>query len=151
MFKSVTGLALALVIGATGSAALADGHGGKTGVNAFRACYGTATNGHVVGAPSLNLQMVVDNMPDKKAMGTGTVTWASVGPNFKPIKTEVKGPWYFMCTMKSCSVRWDFKSAPGAPGLEGSLVAPNWGAPGTARYEFKGGPGTVVQPMAVCN
>ncbi len=121
------------------------------GVKAFRACYESSIPQGVVGAPVLNIKVVVEEQPKHKASGKGTVTWASVGPSFKPIDVAIKGPWYFMCTMKSCSIRFDFASAPGARGLKGMLVVPNWGAPGTFKYEFAGGTGTVEQAAAVCN
>lgn len=124
---------------------------GKKGVNAFRACYQSAIPEGMTGAPVLNIKIVVDSQPEHKASGKGMVTWASVGPNFKPIDVAIKGPWYFMCTMTSCSIRFDFASAPGAKGLKGMLVVPNWGAPGTFKYEFQGGSGMVEQTAAVCN
>jgi hypothetical protein len=151
MKKVLMGLCAATVLAVSGLGAMADSHVGKKGVNAFRACFGTATTGHIVGAPSLTLQLVVDSMPKKTATGSGKVSWGSVGPAFKPIDVEVSGPWYFMCTMTDCNIRYDFQSPPGAPGLKGSLVMDNWGSPGKATYEFQGGPGPVTQPMAVCN
>lgn len=138
-------LALALPAAATAEEAA------TKGINAFRACYDSAL-GAMPGAPVLKISVVVGPaQPEGKAVGKGTVTWGSVGPSFKPIDVEISGPWYFMCTMKSCAIRYDFSSPPGAPGLKGSLVAPNWGAPGTFQYEFKGGTGEVKQSAAVCN
>lgn len=121
------------------------------GVKAFRSCYESSIPTGMVGAPVLNIKVVVEEQPGRKASGKGTVTWGSVGPAFKPIDVAIKGPWYFMCTMKSCSIRFDFTSAPGARGLKGMLVVPNWGAPGTFKYEFAGSSGTVEQAAAVCD
>lgn len=118
-------------------------------VNAFKACYSTAKA--KPGAPVLKLDVVVDSAPERKAVGMGTVNWGSLGPAFKPIKAQISGPWYFMCTMKSCSLRFDFSSAPGARGLKGMLVVPNWGVPGVLKYEFEGSHGEVEQKAAVCN
>lgn len=142
-------IALLLALPVSGIAATATEE--TKGVKAFRACYESAIPTGMVGAPVLNIKMVVDAQPEQKASGKGTVTWGSVGPSFKPIDVPVQGPWYFMCTMKSCSIRLDFSSAPGARGLKGMLVVPNWGAPGTFKYEFEGGSGVVEQKAAVCN
>lgn len=120
------------------------------GVTAFRACYETALEKGVVGAPTLNIKVVVSE-DSKMAEGMGTIKWASPGPAFKGFESPIKGPWYFMCTMKSCKIRFDFSSAPGAKGIKGMLVTDNWGAPGTFEYEFAGGSGVVKQKAAVCN
>ncbi len=120
------------------------------GVNAFRACYETSLEKGIVGAPILNIKVVVSE-DTKTAEGTATVKWASVGPAFKEINSPIKGPWYFMCTMTSCKIRFDFSSAPGARGVKGMLVTDNWGAPGLFKYEFEGGPDGVEQKAAVCN
>lgn len=151
MKKLSRGTVLSLLALSIPAIAVAAEDKASKGVNAFRACYDSAP-GNKVGAPALKINVVVDSQPDGgKATGKGTVTWASVGPSFKPIDAQISGPWYFMCTMKSCSIRFDFASAPGARGLKGMLVMPNWGAPGTFQYEFEGGSGQVEQKAAVCN
>lgn len=118
-------------------------------VSAFKACYSSAKKTKP-GAPVLKVDLVVESAPDRKAAGKGMVTWGSVGPAFKPIDVPISGPWYFMCTMESCSLRLDFSSAPGARGLKGMLVVPNWGLPGRFEYEFDGGHGKVTQKAFVC-
>jgi hypothetical protein len=120
------------------------------GINAFKVCYGTELEKGVVGAPELTIKAVVTENP-KMAEGTGAIKWASPGPAFKDFESPVKGPWYFMCTMKSCKIRFDFSSPPGAKGIKGMLVIDNWGSPGTFEYEFAGSPGVVKQKAAVCN
>lgn len=134
------------------SISYASANSGKAtkGIHAFRACYATAPDKQRIGAPTLEIHVVV-NEKHKMAEGTATVKWASTGPAFKSFKSPIKGPWYFMCTMKSCKIRFDFSSAPGAKGVKGMLVSDNWGSPGSFEYEFKGGPGTVRQKAAVCN
>ncbi len=122
----------------------------KKGVDAFRACYETVLDKGVVGAPTLNIKVVVSEDP-KMAEGTGSIKWASPGPAFKDFESPIKGPWYFMCTMSSCKIRFDFSSAPGAKGIKGMLVSDNWGSPGVFEYEFAGGSGVVKQKAAVCN
>jgi hypothetical protein len=118
------------------------------GVKAFRACYESSIPPGTVGAPTQKIEIVVDERPKHKAAGTATVNWGSVGPSFKPISCKIHGPWYFMCTMKSCSIRYDYTCA---KGVKGMLVVQNWGAPGKFVYTFPGGPGTVEQDAAVCN
>lgn len=144
MHKSIFGVLAPLAIFTCGSEVMAESHD-LQGVNVFRACFETANSG-MVGAPTLNLKLLVASMPDKKAVGSGVVTWGSV-KDFKTINTTVEGPWYYMCTMKSCSIRYDFSG----DGLQGMLVTDNWGSPGTFIYHFKGGPGEVKQKAAVCN
>ena len=141
--------ALLVVLSATSIAAVASEEA-KKGVHAFKACYESSIPKGMTGAPVLNIKIVVDSKPEEKASGMGTVTWASVGPAFKPIESPIEGPWYYMCTMTSCSIRFDFSNAPGAKSLKGMLVAPNWGSPGTFKYEFEGGPGVVEQDAVVC-
>ncbi|AGA90865.1 protein of unknown function (DUF1842) [Thioflavicoccus mobilis 8321] len=143
-------MALAVALSASSVAAPASDHAEK-GVNAFRVCYASSVPKGMTGAPELTIKVVVDNQPEKKATGKGMVSWGSVGPSFEPIDVEIEGPWYFMCTMESCAIRFDFSSAPGAKGLEGMLVAPNWGSPGKFKYQFEGGSGEVEQDAAVCN
>jgi hypothetical protein len=121
------------------------------GVNAFKACYGSANATKSAGAPTIQIDVVVDSAPEQKATGKATVNWGSVGPSFKPIEAPISGPWYSMCTMKSCSIRFDFTSAPGAREVKGMLVIPNWGAPGIFKYEFDGKKGEVEQKATVCN
>jgi hypothetical protein len=118
------------------------------GVKAFRACYESSIPQGMVGAPTQKIEVVVDEQPKRKATGKAKVTWGSVGPSFKPIECKISGPWYFMCTMTSCSIRYDYTCA---KGVKGMLVAPNWGAPGKFVYTFPGGSGTVEQDAAVCN
>ncbi|MBP0017031.1 MAG: hypothetical protein J7647_05660 [Cyanobacteria bacterium SBLK] len=118
--------------------------------DSFRACYGSDIPMGLVGAPELTIHVQVSES-EEMAKGYGTVTWASVGPSFEPIDSPIEGPWFWMCTMDDCNFRFDFSSVPGARGLRGMLVAPDWGSPGTFIYEFEGGPGPVKQPAAVCN
>ncbi len=150
--KGIT--ASSLLILSTIGTAFASSHGepgqATKGVNAFRACYGTVPEKGVVGAPMLTIKVVVSE--DKKmAEGTATVKWSSPGPAFKEIESPIKGPWYFMCTMKSCKIRFDFSSAMGAKEVKGMLISDNWGSPGTFEYEFAGGSGVVKQNAGVCN
>lgn len=141
--------ALTVCLAAASASALAVDETTK-GFGAFKACYTTDPDGKV-GAPVLTLDEVVISEPEQKAVGTGTVTWPSVGPSFQPIKSPISGPWYWMCTNKSCAFRLDFASAPGARGLKGSLVAPNWGHPGTFSYELDGGSEQVNQKAKPCD
>lgn len=144
MFKYFFGVLTSFAILALATEAMA-GSNELTGVNVFRACFETAKSG-MVGAPTLNLKLLVADMPAKKAIGSATVNWGSI-KDFKPINTTVEGPWYYMCTMKSCTIRYDFAG----DGLQGMLVTDSWGAPGTFIYHFKGGRGEVKQKAAVCN
>ncbi|MBK1710164.1 MULTISPECIES: DUF1842 domain-containing protein [Marichromatium] len=134
--------AMALVCTASGAALAEDM---EKGVNAFRACYGSDIPPGMTGAPELTIEVVVDSQPEHKAMGTGKVTWGSV-QGFAPIETEISGPWYYMCTMDACSIRFDFSGE----GLDGMLVATNWGSPGTFKYSFNDGD-PVEQKAMVCN
>jgi hypothetical protein len=113
-------------------------------------CYESVSEKSVVGAPTLNIKIVVSEDP-KIAEGVGTIKWPSLGPAFKDFESPIKGPWYFMCTMKSCRIRFDFSSAPGAKAIKGILVLDDWGAPGTFEYKFAGSPGVIKQQAAVCN
>ncbi|MCU7924355.1 MAG: DUF1842 domain-containing protein [Candidatus Thiodiazotropha sp. (ex Dulcina madagascariensis)] len=144
MYKFFYGIFTALTMLATSSAAMADSHELKD-VGVFRACFETEPS-KIVGAPTLNLKLLVSSMPTKNAFGSGKVSWGSV-KDFKGINTTVEGPWYYMCTMDSCAIRFDFKGQ----GLQGMLVTDGWGSPGTFIYHFKGGPGEVKQKAAVCN
>ena len=149
MKKTISGVIVSLfLLSASSMTALASGQAEK-GADAFRACYETSLEKGVVGAPVLNIKIVVDE-PDKRASGMGVVKWASV-KSFKTIKAPIDGPWYFMCTSTSCEIRFDFSSAPGAKDLKGMLVVHNWGSPGTFKYEFEGSPGYITQDAAVCN
>jgi hypothetical protein len=143
--------ALAIGLAAVSAPSLAADES-KPGFDAFRACYTSDIPAGMTGAPVLTLRdVVVVVQPEQTAKGTGTVEWGSVGPGFKPIKSQISGPWDWMCTMKSCSFGFKFSSAPGAQGLKGTLVAPNWGHPGTFIYEFEGGQGPVEQKAKPCN
>jgi hypothetical protein len=144
MSKSLVAVFAFLAFLTLGGETLAKGHD-LEGVNVFRACFETSKS-DMVGAPKLNLKLLVANMPSKKAVGSATVTWGSVR-DFKTINTTIDGPWYYMCTMDSCSLRYDFSG----DGLQGILVSESWGAPGTFIYHFKGGPGEVKQKASVCN
>lgn len=149
--KGITAASILILASGIATMALSEESGQSTkGVNAFRACYETSIAKGVVGAPILNIKVVVSE-DNKTAEGTATVKWGSVGPAFKDFESPIRGPWYFMCTTKSCKIRFDFESAPGAKGVKGMLVSDNWGSPGTFEYEFAGGAGVVKQDAAVCN
>ncbi|MBK1700672.1 DUF1842 domain-containing protein [Thiococcus pfennigii] len=148
IFGGTAALAAAFLM-ASGATLASDPAG--DGVESFRACYATSVPAGMTGAPELTIDLVVAVQPEKTANGTGTVTWGAVGPAFDPIEVEIEGPWYYMCTMDSCAMRLDFASAPGAKGLHGMLVAPNWGSPGKFKYEFEGGTGEVEQDAVVCD
>lgn len=113
-------------------------------------CYETVSEKSVIGAPTLKIKIVVSEDP-QIAEGVGTIKWPSLGPAFKDFESPIKGPWYFMCTMKSCLGRFDFSSAPRAKAIKGILVLDKWGAPGTFEYTFEGSPRLIKQQAAVCN
>ena len=139
-----------LLLVACSMSALA-GEKAEQGVHAFKACYETNTEG-MVGAPVLNIKVIVDSKPKKMATGKGIVTWPSVGPDFETIKVPVEGAWYDMCTNDSCNVEFKFSSPSGARGLMGKLKdMQHWGSPGKFEYEFDGSKGMVEQAAGVCN
>jgi hypothetical protein len=145
--------ALSIFLATAGMPAAADEalQPGMDAFDAFNACYKSVSPPKKIGEPVLTIDVVVTVKPKQEASGTGKVEWPSVGPAFTPIDAPISGPWYWMCTNTSCAFRFDFSSAPGAPGLKGMLVAPNWGEPGTFVYEFEGGPGEVKQDAVPCD
>jgi hypothetical protein len=151
MTKKLFAMSALMIVGLTsaGISPLTSADEPKQGVEAFMACYTSDIPDGMVGAPVQTINVLVDVKPEHQARGAAKVEWASV-PGFKPITARISGPWYWMCTMQSCSFRFDYTSAPGAKGIKGMLVAPNWGQPGTFIYEFEGH-GQVEQKAKVCN